>query len=68
MAPQVILLQKQFGMTSANGRALRVVPLFETLTDLTNSAQVVETLFSLPGYLGLIRGKQEIMVGYSDSG
>ena len=46
---------------------MRVVPLFETLNDLTNAADVVELLFSLPGYLGLVRGKQEIMVGYSDS-
>ena len=63
----VMLLQKQFGMTSANGRLMRVVPLFETLTDLTNSAKVIETLFSLPTYLGSIKGQQEIMVGYSDS-
>jgi phosphoenolpyruvate carboxylase len=105
----VMLLQKQFGMTPQSGKMMRVVPLFETLNDLTNAPQIVETLFSLPGYLGavrycttchtisyhtmrylllhlyyrvadnicdhcyelsipgLCRGKQEIMVGYSDS-
>lgn len=63
----VMLLQKQFGMTSENGRVMRVVPLFETLTDLENAPDVVDQLFSLPGYLGLVKGKQEIMVGYSDS-
>ena len=54
--------QKQFGLTSTNGKLLRVVPLFETLTDLNNAADVCETLFSLPGYLSAINGKQEIMV------
>jgi phosphoenolpyruvate carboxylase len=41
---------------------LRVVPLFETLTDLNNAADVCETLFSLPGYLEATKFKQEIMV------
>jgi len=63
----VMLLQKQFGMTNNNGRAMRVVPLFETLTDLENAPEVVDTLFSSDGYLGRVKGKQEIMVGYSDS-
>ena len=38
------------------------MPLFETLTDLNNAADVCETLFSLPGYLTAIKNKQEIMV------
>jgi phosphoenolpyruvate carboxylase len=63
----VMLLQKQFGMTAANGKMMRVVPLFETLDDLTNAAEVIKTLFSIPVYVGAIRGKQEVMVGYSDS-
>lgn len=63
----VMLLQKQFGLTTDNGKMLRVVPLFETLTDLNNASDVCETLFTLPGYLEAIKGKQEIMVGYSDS-
>ena len=63
----VMLLQKQFGMTPQSGKMMRVVPLFETLDDLTNSASVLETLFSMPAYVGAIKGKQEVMVGYSDS-
>lgn len=39
-----------------------MVPLFETLTDLNNAADVCETLFSLPGYLEATKFKQEIMV------
>lgn len=38
----VMLLQKQFGMTKANGKLMRVVPLFETLDDLNNSPAQLE--------------------------
>lgn len=63
----VMLLQKQFGMTAKNGNLMRVVPLFETLDDLTNSPEQLKTLFSVTSYIGSIGGKQEVMVGYSDS-
>jgi phosphoenolpyruvate carboxylase len=46
---------------------MRVVPLFETLDDLQRSAETVKSLFSMPVYKQHIQGKQEIMVGYSDS-
>lgn len=59
----VMLLQKQFGMTSSNGNMMRVVPLFETLDDLTNAPERLATLFSVPAYVGAIKGKQEVMVG-----
>ncbi|VEU37851.1 unnamed protein product [Pseudo-nitzschia multistriata] len=63
----VMLLQKQFGMTSENGNMMRVAPLFETLNDLNNAPERLKTLFSVPAYVGAINGKQEVMVGYSDS-
>eukprot|EP00978_Attheya_sp_CCMP212_P025037 scaffold79760_cov57-Attheya_sp.AAC.9 len=63
----VMLLQKQFGMTSKKGNRMRVVPLFETLNDLTNADDVLETLFSISSYVGAVKSKQEVMVGYSDS-
>ena len=63
----VMLLQKQFGMTTSNGKLMRVVPLFETLNDLTNSPKQLETLFRITSYIGSLNGKQEVMVGYSDS-
>ena len=44
-----------------------MVPLFETLDDLERSAATVEALFSMPAYMNHIQGKQEVMVGYSDS-
>jgi len=66
----VMVLQQQFGMTpdSSPQRMMRVVPLFETLTDLRNAPDIVATLFALPHYIDrYIDHKQEIMVGYSDS-
>ena len=59
----VILLQKEANIK----HKLRVVPLFETLDDLERSAATVEALFSLSAYKHHINGKQEVMVGYSDS-
>lgn len=59
----VLLLQVDAGVT----RPLRVVPLFETLDDLKGAAMTMEQLFKIPAYIGSINGKQEVMVGYSDS-
>ena len=46
---------------------LRVVPLFETLDDLINAKSIMENLFSKAWYRKLIKNKQEVMIGYSDS-
>ncbi len=46
---------------------LPVGPLFETLEDLENSADVMRQLFSLNWYRGSIQNKQMVMIGYSDS-
>lgn len=63
----VMLLQQQFGMVASNGKLMRVVPLFETLDDLNNAPRVLTELFSISQYVGATKGKQEVMVGYSDS-
>jgi len=63
----VMLLQQHFGMTPANGKMMRVVPLFETLNDLTNAPEIIERLFKMNSYVGAAKGKMEVMVGYSDS-
>ncbi|NP_001312166.1 phosphoenolpyruvate carboxylase [Nicotiana tabacum] len=47
---------------------LRVVPLFEKLDDLESASAAVARLFSIEWYRNRINGKQEVMVGYSDSG
>jgi len=59
----VLLLQQDAGIMPE----LRVVPLFETLDDLERSHNVIDALFSMPEYTERINGKQEVMVGYSDS-
>jgi phosphoenolpyruvate carboxylase len=46
---------------------LRTVPLFETARDLQAAPAIVETLLGLPWYRSRIRGRQEVMLGYSDS-
>lgn len=50
--------------------ALSIVPLFETVDDLHGATETMERLYSLDAYaayLGLLDGRQEIMLGYSDS-
>ena len=44
-----------------------VAPLFETLDDLNNAAEVIERLFAVDWYRGYINGEQHVMIGYSDS-
>lgn len=50
--------------------SLSVSPLFETITDLACSSQVMEQLFASPIYRALLQEAddvQEVMLGYSDS-
>lgn len=44
-----------------------VGPLFETLEDLENAADVMRQLFSIGWYRGSIDNRQMVMIGYSDS-
>lgn len=44
-----------------------VTPLFETLNDLQNANSIMKQLFSIEWYKNLIKNKQMIMIGYSDS-
>ncbi len=59
----VMVLQKEAGVKSY----LRVVPLFETLSDLQNSHYIIEQLYDISWYLKCFEFNQEIMIGYSDS-
>ncbi|CAM9517886.1 unnamed protein product [Phaeothamnion confervicola] len=65
--PSDVLAVKLLLKEAAVGWDMRVVPLFETLTDLENGEETMRTLFSLPWYRGHIGGRQEVMIGYSDS-
>jgi len=46
---------------------LPVVPLFETLNDLNNANEIMQSLFNIGWYRGIIENKQMVMIGYSDS-
>ncbi len=59
----VELLQRECGIR----RPLRVVPLFERLDALEGTAECMTRLFSIDWYFKHIAGRQEVMIGYSDS-
>ena len=59
----VMFLQKEAGIKTY----LRVVPLFETLSDLQNAHQVIKSLYNISWYLKKFKHHQEVMIGYSDS-
>jgi len=60
----VVMLQRECGVKEP----LRVVPLFETLDDLKGAEGTMRTLLSNDWYRAHIKGVQECMIGYSDSG
>jgi len=59
----VALLQKEAGLSPM----MRIVPLFETQDDLQTAPDTLKTLFGIEWYRNQIQGKQELMLGYSDS-
>jgi phosphoenolpyruvate carboxylase len=76
---EVLLLQKEaglmHGLLSEDARTdLIVVPLFETIEDLAQSATIMREYYALPGVRAMVRrgrsdgyGEQDVMLGYSDS-
>ncbi|NDB43228.1 MAG: phosphoenolpyruvate carboxylase, partial [Betaproteobacteria bacterium] len=72
---EVLLLQKEVGLMrgTLDDKArvdLIVVPLFETIEDLRNSASIMREFYALPGIANLVQrsgAEQDIMLGYSDS-
>jgi phosphoenolpyruvate carboxylase len=68
------LLAKYCGLfadeTSREACRLRIVPLFETIDDLRSAPAILRELLSAPVVRGSVAsngGRQEIMLGYSDS-
>ncbi len=59
----VILLLKEAGIT----HRMRVVPLFETLDDLSGSSEAINRLLAIAWYKDYCQNHQEVMIGYSDS-
>lgn len=69
---ELALLLKESGLLHpAEGRVdVNIIPLFETIGDLQNSAPVMDRLFGIPAYARLLASRnnaQEVMLGYSDS-
>ncbi|WP_420450504.1 phosphoenolpyruvate carboxylase [Ilumatobacter sp.] len=73
---EVCVLLKEVGVLrvagdgSSTSCALDVVPLFETIDDLSGSADTLRDLLRHPTYAHVVAsrgGLQEVMIGYSDS-
>ncbi|TNC81331.1 MAG: phosphoenolpyruvate carboxylase [Oleiphilus sp.] len=59
----VVLLLKEAGIQ----HPLQVVPLFETLDDLSGAAESIDRLLSIDWYKDYCQGHTQVMIGYSDS-
>lgn len=69
---EVQLLMKESGLSGVggNGARLRIAPLFESGSSLADAPATMGRLLALPVYQNALissGGKQEIMIGYSDS-
>jgi phosphoenolpyruvate carboxylase len=69
---EVNVLLKEAGLYRARGAptaAIMAVPLFETISDLRRSADIMRSWLQLPEVAAITaaRGFQEVMLGYSDS-
>lgn len=72
---EVLVLQKEVGLLHGTldreARAdLIVVPLFETIGDLRQAAEIMRGYYALPGILPMMLrsgAEQDVMLGYSDS-
>ena len=70
---EVAVLLKEAGLLKPGPKpelAVNVVPLFETIEDLRDSAGIMDQMFSFPLWKRLLASRnnvQEVMLGYSDS-
>jgi len=60
---EVALLQKECRVLNP----MPIAPLFERLEDLNNAPDCMDRLFNIPWYKQYTEGRQEVMIGYSDS-
>lgn len=66
-APSDVLAVELMQVAAGIRPPLRVVPLFETVSDLRRAGDAVAELLAIPWYRERIGGSQEVMLGYSDS-
>ena len=66
-APSDVLAVELLQKASGTPHPLRVVPLFETMEALAHAETTMQALLGLPWYRARCGGRQEVMVGYSDS-
>jgi phosphoenolpyruvate carboxylase len=70
---EVALMLKEAGLMTGGAHptlAMHIIPLFETIADLRQAAQTMQSAFALPIYRALVTSladTQEVMLGYSDS-
>jgi len=64
-APSDVLAVEALQAHSKN--RLRAVPLFERIDDLERAPETLRSLLAIPAYRARIDGRQEVMIGYSDS-
>lgn len=67
---ELAILLKEVGLVDKEKARIQIVPLFETIEDLENSAGILRDYLQLPIAQNWIAGNnhyQEIMLGYSDS-
>src|SRR5206468_597276 len=66
-APSDVLAVELLQRVAGQRHLQRVVPLFETGADLQRAGETMRDLLAIPWYHKRIQGRQEVMVGYSDS-
>jgi phosphoenolpyruvate carboxylase len=54
-------------LQALTGVRMRTVPLFEQVDDLAHAGDTVRAVLEIPAYRERIGGRQEVMIGYSDS-
>ncbi|NYT35034.1 phosphoenolpyruvate carboxylase [Rhizobium sp. WYCCWR 11128] len=70
---EVMVLLREVGLyrpDEPKAASVNIIPLFETISDLRNSRDVMETTLAVDGYRAYVKAlgnRQEIMLGYSDS-
>ncbi len=66
-APSDVLAVEFLQAAAGTHHSQRSVPLFETARDLERAGAIMTELLAMPWYRARVNGRQEVMIGYSDS-